>query len=145
MGRFAGLAALIGVALLAGCGEPQPPIGRWQGLYEGADAMIVARLEIGAKGAVRVSAPNAFMNIAALSEDERSAMRADLLAKLARAWPDVGVMPMSFDGKIFRKPGGVAPQMEWDAEHKQMTLIVYPGIHATIRLPMTPVSAFEQS
>jgi hypothetical protein len=145
MRRALGVAlALLSVTFLAACGDPRPPVGRWEGVFEGSDAMIVARLEIAANGAVRVSAPNAFMDFTAMSDEQRAGMRASLLSKLAIAWPDVVTMPLSFDGKIFRKPGGVAPQMEWDANKQRMTLIVYPGIHATIRVPLQPVNDFGQ-
>ncbi len=143
MRRMIGVAlALLSLTVLAACGAPRPPVGLWQGIFEGNDAMIVARLEIAVNGTVRVSAPNAFMDFAGMSEKQRADMRADLLSKLADAWPDVGPMPLSFDGKVFRKPGGVAPQMEWDPDRKEMTLIVYPGIHATIRVPLVSVSEF---
>ena len=144
MRRILGVAlALLSLTFLAACGDPKPPVGRWEGIFEGSDAMIVARLEIAANGAVRVSAPNAFMDFSGMSDKQRADMRADLLSKLTIAWPDVGTMPLSFDGKIFRKPGGVAPQMEWDAQRKQMTLVVYPGVHATIRVPLEPVQEFS--
>jgi hypothetical protein len=134
--------ALLSLAALSACGSPKPPSGRWQGLYEGSDAMIAARLEIAPNGAIRVSAPNTFMDFTSMPEDAREDMRASLVAKLAEAWPHVEPTLLSFDGKIFRKPGGVAPQIEWDEASKQMTLIVYPGIHATIRMPLTSVGEF---
>ena len=144
MRRTLGVAfALLSLTVLVACGAPKPPAGRWEGLFEGSDVMIVARLEIDADG-VRVSAPNAFMNFAAMSDDQRAAMRANLQYKLAEAWGHVGIMPLDFDGKVFRKPGGVAPQMVWDDEGKQMTLVVYPGVHATIRVPLVPVSEFGE-
>ena len=111
MRRMLGVAvALLSLTFLAACGDPRPPAGRWEGVFEGSDVMIVARLEIAVNGAVRVSAPNAFMNFASMSDEQRTDMRASLLSKLAAAWPDVATMPLTFDGKIFRKPGGVAPQ-----------------------------------
>ena len=107
----------------------------------GDDALIVARLEI-APGAIRVSAPNAFAPFATMSKADREAMQEDLEGRLAAAWPSIGPSALRFDGKVFRKPGGVAPQMEWDPEHKQMTLVVYPGLHETIRLPLKAVDSF---
>src|SRR5690242_17668717 len=134
--------ALAFAAALASCSDPQPPVGRWEGTYASDDALIVARLEI-APGAIRVSAPNAFAAFAAMSQADRDSMQQDLAGRLAAAWPTIGPSTFSFDGKIFRKPGGVAPQMEWDPEHKQMTLVVYPGLHGTIRLPLKPVEDFS--
>jgi hypothetical protein len=48
---------------------------------------------------------------------------------------------MDFDGHVFRKPGGIAPQMEWNPDTRRMTLIVYLGMN-TVRIPMRAVSDF---
>jgi hypothetical protein len=137
MTSLASLAAL----LLTGCADPEPPVGRWQGVYESGEAVIVARLEIAPGGAVRVSAPNAFGEVAGLTEIDRARVRTELSFGLSRAWPGITPLPFEFDGRIFRKPGGVAPQMEW--KDGKMTLIVYPGLMDTIRMPLQPVAAFE--
>jgi hypothetical protein len=134
---------LAAAAVLAGCSDPQPPLGRWEGVYDGDDAMIVARLEI-VPDAIRVSAPNAFAAFSAMADAERQSVQRDLARRLAAAWPNVAPSSFTFDGKIFRKPGGVAPQMEWDPDHKQMTLVVYPGLHDTIRLSLRAVEAFGE-
>ena len=131
-----------GLVVLSACADPAPPAGRWQGVYEGGDAMVAARLEIDPEGSVRVSAPNAFLNFAAMSTTERMEMRSELLAGLAAAWPSIGPMELTFDGKTFRKPGGVAPQLEWDNGRREMTLVVYPGLHDTIRFPLERVDHF---
>ena len=130
-------------AFMASCAKPEPPIGRWQGLYQAGDVMIAARLEIAANGAVRVSAPNAFMDFAEMSDPDREAMRERLVAELTRAWPSVAPIALDFDGKIFRKPGGVAPQLEWDSGRHRMAMIVYPGIHPEIRVPLEAVKEFD--
>jgi len=136
-------ALLAALGFLSACSDPSPPTGRWAGTYEADDVMIVARLEIAADGMARVTAPNAFMDFAAMSEDERDEMRTTLSGQLAQSWPYVAPRPFTFDGKVFRKPGGVAPQMEWDAARKRMTLVVYPGTHPTIRMPVSPIESFE--
>jgi hypothetical protein len=137
------LVAFAAALALSACSDaPDPPVGRWQGVYESADAVIVARLEIAPGGAVRVSAPNAFDEIAGLSDVDRRRVLGDLSNGLSQAWPGVQPLPFTFDGKVFRKPGGVAPQMEWDDSRKQMTLIVYPGLKDTIRMPLEPVAEF---
>jgi hypothetical protein len=144
MKRLLTAAIMLAAAGLAGCSDPQPPLGRWEGAYTGDDALIVARLEI-EPDAIRVSAPNAFAEFSAMSTAEREAVERDLSARLAAAWPKIAPTTFSFDGKVFRKPGGVAPQMEWDPDKKAMTLVVYPGLHDTIRLPLTPVENFGGS
>ena len=137
--------ALIAAAVLTACSaDPEPPLGRWQGVYESSDALIVARLEISPGGIVRVSAPNAFGEKAGILEADRERVRAQLETGLSRAWPAIQPLNFSFDGKIFRKQGGVAPQMEWDETSKRMTLIVYPGLRDTIRMPLEPVEDFPQ-
>jgi hypothetical protein len=125
-----------------GCSKAHPPAGRWEGTYESGDAMVAARVEIDSSGNVYVSAPDA-MNFPAPSEDERAAMHARLAQGLASAWADVQPRHYDFDGSVFRKPGGIAPQMEWDARAKRMTLIVYLERRPGIRIPLHAVSDFS--
>jgi hypothetical protein len=134
---------IVSTFLVAACsGDRAAPVGRWQGMYESADAVIVARLEIAAGGVVRVSAPNAFGEEAGLTAFERAQARGELTSALAKAWPGIEPLELSFDGRTFRKPGGVAPQLEWDG--REMTLIVYPGLKDTIRMRLERVEDFAQ-
>jgi hypothetical protein len=139
-----GLAIIAACVLaLAACSDRRPPVGRWEGLYQAGDAMIAARLEIAPNGVIRASAPNAFMDFTAMNEDQRAAMRGRLESELARAWPAVAAIELEFDGTTFRKPGGVAPQLEWDGSH--MAMMVYPGTHPSIRVPLVAVEEFGDS
>jgi hypothetical protein len=135
---FAGLA-------LAGCSNPLPPAGRWEGVYEDSALIVTVRLEIGASGDVRVSAPNAITKDESLSDADRAEIKARLLEGLAKSWPAVGNMALEFDGKAFHKPGGAAPQLEWDAKAQRMTMIYYQGRTASVRVPLSPVDAFKDS
>jgi hypothetical protein len=142
-----GLAAILVTALClvaaAGCSRhAQPPVGRWEGTYDAAGTMIAARLEIDAKGNIFVSAPDAenFTD----TPDARAAIRTNLAQGLAAGWGDVQPRIFEFDGKTFRKPGGVAPQMEWDSSSNAMTLIVYLGMRSGIRVPLHPVKNFSE-
>jgi hypothetical protein len=105
--------------------------------------MIAARLEIVPGGIVRVSAPDAFVDIASMSATDKAQLRDRLEEGLAAAWPQVMPLDLEFDGKVFRKPGGIAPQIAWDKATGQMTLFVYAGTHATIRVPLEPVENFD--
>lgn len=134
--------ALGAVTAIGACSDAAMPSGRWQGAAETGQVMIVARLEISPHGDIRVSAPNAILDLTALPKAERAAMRAHLEAELAAAWPGVAPRRMDFDGKVFRNPGGFAPQMEWDAGTRQMTLIVYPANLPSVRIAMEAVEAF---
>ena len=126
------------------CSHPKPPAGHWEGTYESGDTMVVARLEISSSGTIRVSAPNA-QNIADASEDDRATMRQKLAQDLANGWTDVQPRELDFDGTTFRKPGGVAPQLEWDTANKHMTMIVYFGTRPGIRIPLHAVSEFSDN
>lgn len=140
------LAAALIVAVLAACsGGAKPPAGRWQGVYEDAGLIVVARLEIDPKGDIRVSAPNAIADLAAMSENDRAGLRTRLLGELAQSWKKVGPLPLEFDGKDFRKPGGVAPQLQWDAKAGHMTMIYYSGNRASVRVPLDPVQQFDNA
>lgn len=136
--------ALVFLAALTlfSCSPTTPPAGKWEGTYESSDTMIVARLEIGADGLVKVSAPD-LLNIGATPADERGGMRTQLAGDLAAAWSDVVPRKMDFDGETFRKPGGIAPQMIWKS--KQMTLVVYLGTQPSIRIPLHQVGDFSDN
>lgn len=138
------MALIVGLCLTAAfaCSDPKPPAGRWEGTYESPDTMIAARLEIAGNGAIYVTAPDA-LNVAATSQEEREVIRQRLAGGLEQAWDTVEARRLEFDGKVFRKPGGVAPQLEWNPDTKQMTMIVYPGTQASIRLPLHAVREFS--
>ncbi len=128
------------LATAVACSKPKPPLGRWEGTFQSADTMIVARLEIDPDGAIYVSAPDA-LDISVNAD--RDSIRQRLTAGLAEAWGDVQPRVLDFDGRIFRKPGGVAPQLEWDPDSKEMTMIVYPGTQPSIRIKMRAVRDFS--
>ncbi len=117
-------------------------MGRWQGAYDDPGLMIVARLEIDSGGKVRVSAPNAVTDQAPLSESDRADLRTRLEMGLAASWENVAPLSLTFDGQAFRKPGGVAPQLEWDGPQKRMTLIFYSGNRRSVRVPLESVDTF---
>ena len=125
---------------LAACSRhAPPPAGRWEGVYDQGDAIVAARLEITPKSNIFISAPNAegFGNV---SPEERAAIRQRLAEGLAQGWDGVKPLDWEFDGKTFRKPGGVAPQAVWDSG--QMTLVVYLG-RGAINIPMRAVKDFS--
>ena len=135
--RLPALIFALGCALFASaCSEPKTPEGRWEGVYESADTMMAARLEIDAQGEVRVSAPD-LLEIQDASEETRVAMRERLAQELRTKWDEVAPRKMDFDGDTFRKPGGVAPQMEWDGD--KMTLVAYFGANPALRIPLKKV------
>jgi hypothetical protein len=136
----AGLGALC--LALSACADSRPPTGHWEGVYEDAGVIIVARLEIAANGNVRVSAPNAITSESPLSPAERAALVQQLQTRLAASWPSVKPLPLEFDGHVFRKPGGVAPQLEWDAERKRMTMVYYSGNRSSVRVALNAVGEF---
>jgi hypothetical protein len=141
-----GAAILFGLCLagLMACSNAKPPAGRWEGVYDSTDAIVAARLEIDSSGNIYLSAPDA-MNFAPPSEDERVAMHQRLAQGLASAWGDVTARHYDFDGHTFRKPGGIATQMEWDGATKQMIVIVYLERRPGIRIPMRAVSEFSDN
>jgi hypothetical protein len=137
------IAAALGIVALAACSNPRPPIGRWEGAYEDTSLVVVARLEIDSSGAVRISAPNASANVTQMSKEERADLRKRLDAGLAQSWSSVGPLPLEFDGHAFHKPGGVAPQLEWDNAGKKMILVFYSGNRASVHVPLDPVANFD--
>jgi hypothetical protein len=68
-------------AALAGCGKPQPPVGKWEGGYESGGDLVVARVEILPSGQVRVMAPD--ITNAMGSREQMNEFRARLSADLA--------------------------------------------------------------
>ena len=137
------LVAVLGLVVLAACSSPRPPVGRWQGAYEDPNLVVVARLEIDSSGAVRVSAPNAMVEVTQMSKQQLADLRKRLDAGLAQSWSSVGPLPLEFDGHAFHKPGGVAPQLEWDDAGKKMILVFYSGSRASVHVPLDPVADFS--
>lgn len=129
--------------VVAACSHPKPPAGRWEGAYESDDTMVVARLEITSDSTIRVSAPNA-QDLGSMSADGKAATRQKLAQNLATDWDSVQPRSLDFDGTTFRKPGGAAPQMEWDDHNKHMTLIVYFGA-GSVRIPLHAVKQFSDN
>ena len=74
-----------------------------------------------------------------------SACADELAADLVTAWDTVEPRPFDFDGKTFRKPGGYAPQIEWDKSTNQMTLELYIGANPALPIPLRPVDSFHDS
>jgi hypothetical protein len=135
--------AALGLAALAACSNPRPPVGRWQGAYEDPNLVVVARLEIDSSGTVRVSAPNAIIDVAKMSKEELADLHKRLDVSLAQSWSSVGPVPLEFDGHVFHKPGGVAPQLEWDNAGKKMTLVFYSGNRSSVHVPLDSVPDFS--
>jgi hypothetical protein len=135
--------ALLLLALgLAACSKPAPPVGRWEGGYSANGTIVAARLEIGPDGQVRVSAPD-ITNLENAKPEQLQQERDKLAADLASGWDSVTPRPFDFDGKTFRKPAGIAPQMEWDKASNQMILELYIGANPALPVPLRPVDAFH--
>ncbi len=135
-------ALFLTLLLLAGCGKPQPPVGKWEGGTITGGSIVVARVEIGADGLIRVSAPDA-TNLDGVKPEVRMAQQAELQADLVNGWDEVKPRVLDFDGKTFRKPGGVAPQMIWDKATNQMTLEIFIGANPAFPVPLHPVPEFH--
>jgi hypothetical protein len=71
--------------------------------------------------------------------------RSRLAAELVHAWDSIEPRPLDFDGKTFRKPGGVAPQMVWDKATNQMTLQLYFGANPALPVVLRPVDGFHDN
>jgi hypothetical protein len=79
------------------------------------------------------------------SSDQIDALRAQLAADLTNGWSEVTPRTFDFDGKTFRKPGGVAPQIEWDKSTNQMILELYIGARPAMPVPLRPVNDFHDN
>jgi hypothetical protein len=139
--RFAALACLL--LGLAACSKPQPPVGKWEGGHEAGGTIVVARVEILPSGLVKVMAPDITNAIGNRAQVEL--LRDRLASDLANGWSEVKPRPFDFDGKTFRKPGGVAPQMVWDKATNQMELRLYIGTRPALPVPLRPVDGFHDN
>jgi hypothetical protein len=139
--RFAAFLCLL--LAVAACSKPSPPVGKWEGGYEGGGDLVAARVEILANGEVKIMAPD-YTN-AVGPREQINQMRAQLAAGLANGWSEVAPRHFDFDGKTFRKPGGVAPQMVWDKNSNQMILQLYIGARPALAVPLRPVDGFHDN
>ncbi len=144
MRLIASVLAFAALAALTACSKPAPPQGRWEGGYAKAGTLIVARVEIGKDGLVRVSAPP-ITNLENAKPEQLEMERDKLAAELAAGWDEVKPREFKFDGDTFRKPGGFAPQMIWDKATNQMTLELYIGANPALPVVLRPVSAFHDN
>lgn len=124
---------------------PQTARGSLGGHLRVSDTIIAAWLEIGKDGLVRVSAPDTTTIGPETTEAERQSIREEMVARLASGWNSVEPRKMDFDGDTFRKPGGFAPQMKWNAKKKQMTLVLYLGANPALDVPMRAVEEFSEN
>ena len=137
------LALMVLVAALAGCSKPTPPVGKWEGGYEAGGDLVAARVEILPGGQVKIMAPD--VTNAMGNREQIDQFRSQLAADLANGWSEVAPRSFDFDGKTFRKPGGVAPQMVWDKDTNQMTLQLYIGARPALPVPLRPVDGFHDN
>jgi len=144
--RFAAVLPALLPCLIFGitaCSKPQPPVGKWEGGYERGGDVVAARVEILPSGQVKVMAPDITNVMGARAQIEE--YRARLSADLANGWSGVEPRSFDFDGKTFRKPGGVAPQMVWDKATNHMTLELYIGARSALPVPLRPVDDFHDN
>ena len=130
-------------ALVTACGKPRAPVGKWEGGADRDGTMVAARMEVLAGGQVRVMAPDV-TNVTGTAR-QVALMRDRLASELATNWDSVAPRPFDFDGKTFRKPGGIAPQMVWDKATGQMTLMLYIGARPAFPVPLRPVDSFHDN
>jgi len=130
-------------AALAACGKSQPPVGKWEGGYESGGDLVVARVEILPSGQIKVMAPDYTNAVGSRARIEE--LRARLAASLANGWSEVTPRTFDFDGKTFRKPGGIAPQMVWDKASNHLTLQLYIGSRPAMPVPLRPVDDFHDN
>ena len=140
--RFAAILLAALVALMA-CSKPKPPVGKWEGGYESGGDLVVARVEILPSGQVKLMAPD--ITNAVGSREQIDELRARLSADLVNGWSEVSPRSFDFDGKTFRKPGGVAPQMVWDKDSNHLTLELYIGARPAMPVPLRPVDDFHDN
>ena len=138
--RFTACFIVLLLAVTA-CSKPRPPVGKWEGGYEGGGDLVVARVEILPSGQVKVMAPD----ITNLSGAQIAGYRARLAADLVNGWSGVEPRDFEFDGKTFRKPGGFAPQMVWDKATNHLTLQLYIGARSALPVPLRPVDDFHDN
>jgi len=136
------LFAVLALALAA-CSKPAPPVGKWEGGYESGGTIVAARVEILPSGQVKVSAPD--ITYITGSREQIDELRARLSAGLVNGWSEVAPRTFDFDGKTFRKPGGIAPQMVWDKASNAMTLELFIGARPALPIPLRPVSDFHDN
>jgi hypothetical protein len=134
---------LVALFAITGCSKPSPPVGKWEGGMESGGDLVVARVEILPGGQVKVMAPDITNAIG--SREQMNEFRARLSADLANGWSEVKPRSFEFDGKTFRKPGGIAPQMIWDKSTNQMTLELYIGARPAMPVPLRPVDDFHDN
>ncbi len=137
--------AMVALLALAGCSRHTPPVGRWEGVYESSDTIIAAWLEIGKTGLIRVSAPDTTNIAEDATPADRQSIRDDMVARLVSGWGSVEPREMDFDGHTFRKPGHIAPEMIWDADSKQMTLVMYLGANPALKVPLRKIEEFSEN
>ena len=92
MRKAAAAFPVLALLVLTACSKPQPPQGRWEGGYERGGTLVAARVEIGADGLIKVSAPD-ITNMQDAKPERLQRVREELSADLVTAWDTVEPRP----------------------------------------------------
>ncbi len=128
--------------VLAACGNPRPPVGKWEGVLDQPDALVAARVEIGPRGEIFISAPK-FGRVHTTDAYQLAQFRTRLAEELSVGWSDVSPVTLDFDGEKFTRPGEAGPQMLWDNGPGRLILIVHLAPGDDRRVQLRPVREFS--
>src|SRR4051794_39327720 len=98
--------------LLASCGDPQAPLGRWEGLIDSPSWIVVVRLQVDAGNNIRATALSA--NVEGMTLPAKFAVARQLKTTVKQQWPEAVRGQVDFHDDTMTRAGHVAPLFVFD-------------------------------
>ncbi len=135
------LAVIAALALLiAGCGNPNAPQGRWEGFSESANWLLAVRLQVDSGNVIHATALS--VEVDGVSLPKRVELARRIKETLTEQWPDAVKGRVDYQNNTITKAGGYAPLFVYDPKSGAMTFHFYAHGKLTEKIKLFPVKKF---
>lgn len=128
--------------LVASCGNPNAPQGRWEGFSESANWLLAVRLQVDAGNVIHATALSVEVDGVGLPKRVELARR--IKETMLEQWPDAVKGRVDFENNTITKAGGYAPLFVYDPRSGAMTFHFYAHGKLTEKIKLYPVKKFAE-